>query len=376
MNDVLKKMRSICNEKIQENMYLFALLLYSFRMVFRNSLIIQFSSYTKLLVYLAVYALILPKIVFQKYNKKQLIVTGCILGLGAMAYYFNRTRNIIAIVFMLVGVKDCDLKKVAKIVFSVTAFFVCIHTFAYFYTHFANGGTLANTPFFDRSVNRSTVLCKSFNNYGAVTAFLILQYVYLTDRNKNKYIKFAVLLFLSIFFYAVGTSRTSMLISLMAALSLLLENCEPIKRKMGSFRKASFIVCVILSVSMFFADAGDPMIQKIDVLFSGRISLSALARQMYGLSLFPQVEEILNSPIILDNFVNYLGIVYGLILAGIFLVLVYYIANNHKNDWFTEYMMIVTYAWALTERYPLYVTLTLIPLVTLYNFYRDYENEE
>ena len=357
-------------------MYLFALLLYSFRMVFRNSLIIQFSSYAKLLVYLAVYALVLPKILLQKYNKKQLIVTLCILGLGATAYYFNRTRNIIAIVFMLVGIKDCDLKKVFKTVFSVTLFFVCLHTIAYFYTHFQNGGTLADIPFFDRSADRSTVLCKSYNNYGAVTSFLTLQYVYLTDRNKNKKIKFFALVCFTVFFYAVGTSRTSMLISLIASLSLLFEGSKLIKKNMVIMRKIVFIGCVILSVSMFFAPFDNPLIDKINTLFSGRIYLSATAKNRYGISLFPQVEEILNSPLMLDNFVVYLSIVYGFILTGLFLALVYYIAGNHRNDWFTEFMMIVTYVWALTERYPLYVTLTLVPLVTLYNFYRDCENEE
>ena len=376
MNDLMKRLRSICNEKVQENMYLFALLLYSFRMVFRNSLIIQFSSYAKLLVYLAVYTLVLPKIILQKYNKKQLIITACILGLGAVTYYFNRTRNIIAIVFMLVGIKDCDLKKVFKVVFSVTAFFVCIHTIAYFYTHFQNGGTLANIPFFDRGPNRSTVLCKSYNNYGAVTSFLTIQYNYLTDRNKDTYKKLFVLALISIFFYAVGTSRTSLLISLIAASALLFEKNETIKNMTKTLRRIIFFACVFLSIMMFFMDTSVPFIGKLNTLFSGRISLSGKARTAYGLSLFPQVEEMLNYPIMLDNFVVYLSIVYGFILTGLFLILVYYVADNSKSDHINEFMMIVTYIWALTERYPLYVTLTLAPIVTLFYFYKNCENEE
>ena len=377
MAKFLNKLRSICNEKVQERMYFLALFLYSFRMVFRNSLIIQFSSYAKLLIYLAIYALILPKNVLQKYNKKQLIVTGCILALGIVAYGFNRTRNILAIVFILCGIKDCDLKKAIKIVFFVTALFVGIHIFAYFYDHFYNGGTLIDIPLFDRSdERRSTVLCKSYNNFGAVTSFLTIQYIYLTDRRKNAYLKLLLLTCVSFFFYAVGTSRTSLLISLMVSFSILLEKNEKITGKMRNFRRVIFLGCVIFSILMFFMDINNPLVQRLNILLSGRIRYCVLANQTYGLSFFPQVGEMLKNPIILDNFVDYLIVVYGFALTGLFLILVYYVADNRKNDWLIEYMMIITYIWAITERYPLYVTLTVVPLVSLYNFYRDCQNEE
>lgn len=369
------KIRSYFNERIAEYFYLFAVFIYSFRMAFRNSLIIQFSSYTKLLIYLVIFALLIPKVLLQKYNRRQLIVSIIIMLLSMTAYYFNRTRNLLAIPLFLIGVKDVDIKRIVKVVFAVTMSFVIIHTAGYFVDHFRNGRTLFNIPLFDRSDNRSTVLCKSFNNYGTVTAMAIMQFVYLFNKLKKNRIVFVALIILSVFFYGIGTSRASLLVSLLSSSVLLLKDNIFVKKNNKTIVFYVFTVCVIISVSMIFMDRGNSITLLLDKLLSGRVLYSIDAREAYGISLWPQVEKLLDNPIYLDNFVVYLIMVYGMVLTALFLLLVIYLANSYGNDTVIDLLMCITYIWALTERYPEYITLTVVPIVVLYEYYKKYEKD-
>ena len=370
----MKKIHEILDEELLGKLYYVAVFIYSFRMAFRNSLIIQFSSYTKLLIYGLLFLLLIPKVILQKYNRKQIAISAIVLGFSLVAYYINRTRNLLIIPLILIGVKDCDIKRVIRMVFIATVCFVIIHTAGYFIDHFINGGTLYNIPFFVRDGNeRSTVLCKSYNNYGAITSMATIQYLFLTNRKNRRNEKTISLVLLSIFFYAIGTSRTSLIISLLVVSFLLVENNDFVTCNLKPIKLIVFIICCFFSFSMFYIKYDGGFWMFADKLLSGRISLASLAKEMYGLSLWPQIGKLLDNPIYIDNYVVYLTIVYGFLFTAVFLLCIYIINKFSENETIIDYFTIVTFFWAVTERYLAYVTLTIVPLITIYNYYRKYE---
>ena len=182
----IEKIRSFFTDKTNENLFLLGIAIYAIKVVYKNSTLIEANSYQNLFIYGGIYLLMLPKAIFQKYNRKQLIASVAIAILAVVAYRFNPTRNMLVLPLVFIGIKGCDLKKVTRIIFFCTMSFVIVNTIGYFVIHFKNGGTLFNIPWFNRGPGRSTVLCKTYNNYGAITAMTIIQYLYLTNIDNER----------------------------------------------------------------------------------------------------------------------------------------------------------------------------------------------
>ena len=148
-------------------------------------------------------------------------MTALILILGYVTYQYDPTRNMMVLPLVVVGVKDCDIKKVIKVIFVITTAFILIHTIGYFVDHYMNYHSFANLPLFSRDyAGRSTVLCKYNNSYGAIAVMGIMQYLYLCDRDKDRYKKMIVLFVLLLVFYAIGTSRTSTALGILVVLEI------------------------------------------------------------------------------------------------------------------------------------------------------------
>ena len=367
----MKYLKKIFSEKVQEYMYLIAIFIYAMKFAYKNSTLLEADSYQNFLLYSSICVLCLPKIVLQKYNRKELIASVSIFALAVLAYCFNPTRNLLALPFILVGVKDCSMRKIAKIVFAVLLSFVTVHTFGYFYLHFVEGGTLFNIPWFNRGPNRSTVLCKSYNNYGAITSMFTIVYLFLTDRENNKYFKFLTWLLLSVFFYAIGTSRTSLIVSLLSIFFLLIEKTEFINGNIRYIKYFAFAFLILFSVSMFFMDMNNDFVKLLDKLLTTRIYWAVEARKQIGISLLPNVAKLLEHDMFIDNLVVYFVIVYGVILTAVLISMVIYFAIIPKQSFFVDYMLIITFLWAVTERYPTYVLITLIPMLVMHRFYEN-----
>ena len=367
ISNIRSTIDKILNKKILDIMYLIAIFVYSIGKAFRPSALIDIPSKW---VYFITVILILPKVLLTKYNKKELLINVLIFGLCFLGYYFYRSRNLIALPFVLVGVKDVDTKKVIGVVFVATMIFVVLHTGAYFFYHFKNGGTFATLPFFEREENRSMVYCKYNNDYGSVCTMAMMQYLYLTNRDKNRFIKFIGLVLLSIFIYAIGTSRTAMIIAILLSLYLLIEHNKYCVKYLKHIKVFTFFAVVILSISMFYMNMESYAVQMLNYVLSGRIYLSSTGYQIVGLSLLPNVTLLLESGLALDNFVVFLFLHYGVLIACGVLGLCMYLCVFRKQKHITDYLAIIMFIWALTERFNYYVTLTVVPMLVMYRFYQ------
>ena len=365
---VLDDIKKVLNDRVLEIMYLIGIFLYSISKAFRPSALIDIPSKW---IYYACVVLIVPKVVLTKYNKKEIVVNILIFGLSFLGYYYFKMRNLYVLPLILIGVKNVDIKKVIKIVFIASIIFVVIHTVGYFYFHFKDGGTLSNLPLFVRGQGRSMVCCKYYNDYGSMCTMTMMQYIYLMDRNKNRLFKIVTLTLLSFVVYAIGTSRTALIIALVLILYLLIENNYLVNRYLYLIKIAVFFFVVIFSISMFYMDLDNNIVQILDKLLSGRIHLSNMGYKNIGLSLLPNVAKLSENTLAFDNFVVFLFLQYGVLIACGVLGLTMYLCVFRKQENITDYLTIVMFVWAITERFNYYVTLTVVPMIVLYNFYQN-----
>ena len=374
MNYIYKfqeSVKKILNDRLLEILYLIAVFVYSIGKAFRPSALIDIPSKY---VYFITIMFVLPKALLTKYNKKELLINILIFGLCFLGYYFYRLRNLLALPFILVGVKNSDLKKVIGVVFVATMIFVLLHTGAYFFYHFKDGGTFATLPFFDRGANRNMVYCKYNNDFGSVCTMAMMQYLYLTNRDKNRYLKFIFLISLSILVYAIGTSRTALIIALLLGLYLLIENNKLCAKYLKYIKVFTFFIVVILSISMFYMNLDNSFVQFLDKLLSGRVHLSRNGYLNIGLTLLPNVAKISENTLAFDNFVVFLFLQYGILIACGVLGLCMFLCVFRKQKNITDYLAIVMFIWALSERFNYYVTLTIVPMLVLHLFYQVESN--
>lgn len=364
---VLDDIKKILNDRVLEIMYLIGIFLYSISKAFRPSALIDIPSKW---IYYACVVLIVPKVVLTKYNKKEIVVNILIFSLTLLGYYFFKMRNLYVLPLVLIGVKNVNIKKVIKVVFVASIIFVVIHTVGYFYFHFKDGGTLVNLPLFDRGPNRSMVCCKYYNDYGSMCTMAIMQYIYLTDRNKNRLMKVIVLSLLSFVIYAIGTSRTALIIALMLIMYLLIENNNLLNSKLYLLKIIIFFFVVIISISMFYMDLDNSFVMILNNLLSGRVVLSNMGYHNIGLTLLPNVAKLSENTLAFDNFVVYIFLQYGLLIACGVLGLTMYLCVFRKHKSITDYLAIVMFIWALTERFNYYVTLTIVPMLVMHAFYQ------
>ena len=256
-------------------------------------------------------------------------------------------------------------------IFVITVTFVAIHTIGYFVEHFMNGGTWSNIPFFNRDwQTRNTVLCKDNNDYETLSSLAIMEYIYLTDRKKKWVLKMIVLGLLAFGFYAIGTSRTSLLVALLALPFLFLEKIKYFDKLLRYTTIIVFVVTVVLSVSFLFIDLNQRIPNYINWVANGRVELSQQAVERYGFSLLPQYEEFKNDPysIVVDNLVDYLILCDGIIYTVGLFVFSFYLIINVDNPLINYYIDIMC-VWCLTERFIIFVTLAFVPLLVIhYNY--------
>ena len=368
---LLESIRKKIEFKYIERLYLLGLLLYTIKVITRLSTIIDLPDSIGDLLYSLSFYLMIPKIVLNRYEKKDCIICFSILILCFFIYHYKHTSILTVIPLALAGLKGSNIRKIIRMIFVITTTFVVIHTIGYFVEHFMNGGTWSNIPFFNRDwQTRNTVLCKDNNDYETLSTLAIMEYIYITDRNKKWFLKMIVLGLLAFGFYAIGTSRTSFLMTFMALPFLFLEKIKFFDKFLRYTTIIVFVATVVLSISFLFVDLNQRIPGRINWFANGRIELSQQAVERYGFSLLPQYEEFKNDPysIVVDNLVDYLilcdGIIYtaGLFIFSFFMIL-------RVEDPLINYYIDIMCVWCLTERFILFVTLAFVPLLVIhYNY--------
>lgn len=378
-NKIKKTINEIDINKVLEFLFVFGVLVYTFLKVFDYSQIVDFSSKQRSFLRAVTLLCVLPKAVLQKKNKKELIIAISIEGFAIASYIFSSSLRMLILPTMLIGMKDTDIKQLIKYIFYITIAGVVIHIIGFTYVYCLENGTINGMLHLDKHLAKNVVLYTENNFFSERAALAAAEYVYITNRDDNRYIKFFALLIYALFILLISQSWASVAIIVLVALFLLIEKISFIVKNIEVFKYVTFIISFVLSILVLF---GGNLIETSSIVFfinkavSGRIYACSLARNIIGLSLLPQTFEfeklILTMPV--DNALSGIVLRWGIIFTIPYLVFVYYFAVKCKHDSITNYYIVLLALWYITEVYPIELLSMPLLLIMFSNIYR-FNNE-
>ena len=375
---LLKNMRDKYRNSVCFLFYI-GIFIFSFSRIYQYSLLFDFDSSIKSIIRILSFVLMIPKIVLQQYDKKDypmiiglfLLSFLCILGGG--------DNNIILIPTVLVGMKDIDIKKVITIIFYVTLSALIIHLIAFVIDYGINNKNILTMFHFSSKIVKNTIMYRDNNMYAIRFACCLLQYVYLTNRDKNRIAKTIILFVLSLFVFSISQSRTSFIISILIIMFIIIENNKLFNRILIPLRNLTCVFSIIASLLLVVIgnNASNSFFNKINNLLSGRPSIYSKAVNHIGISLFPNIEEFNNiskefgSYSIPDN--SYISIIlkWGIIISLLLAIIsfVFIIKTSHSN--IINYYLVVIFIWFIAEYISMEIVMYIAPLLCSNVYYSN-----
>lgn len=378
-NKIKKTINEIDINKVLEFLFVFGVLVYTFLKVFDYSQIVDFSSKQRSFLRAVTLLCILPKAVLQKKNKKELIIAISIEGFAIASYIFSSSLRMLILPTMLIGMKDTDIKQLIKYIFYITIAGVVIHIIGFTYVYCLENGTINGMLHLDKHLAKNVVLYTENNFFSERAALAAAEYVYITNRDDNRYIKFFALLIYALFILLISQSWASVAIIVLVSLYMLIEKCNIVINNIVLYK--NFVLIFVFVLSIFILFCGNianniSILSLINKAISNRMYWCTLAKDTIGLSLLPQTFEfeklILTMPV--DNALSGIVLRWGIIFTIPYLVFVYYFAVKCKHDSITNYYIALLALWYITEVYPIELLSMPLLLIMFSNIYR-FNNE-
>lgn len=372
-----KYFNSIFKDKTIETMYIISVLLFTFKTEVSNSALIDLNPFTSRIIYLLVLLFAMPKIVAQIYTKKDICMFVLLFFLAIVCVIYSKTYNLLLIPVIIIGTKNSNIKMLVKIILYLTLTIVFIHTIAYFINSINEGINFLSLFTFKREEYRPTIMFKSHNDYGFLATSSIMQYIYITDRNKRRIIKTIFLVLYSIIIYSLGQSNTSLIISLFSIIYLFFEEFPFFNKNILLFEIMSFAFSLFFSLLFPFINPKIGIVSIIDKLLTSRIWFGYSIKKFLQISFIPQpliFEETL--PFYVDNLYLHFLYKWGIVLFIIILFIVVYLCFFQKNSSIINYFSAILFMWCIMENYPKLITVTFVPLALFNNYFANISGEK
>lgn len=371
-NELIKK---IDIDKSLELLFVFGVLVYTFLKVFDYSQIIDFTSKQRSFLRAVTLLCILPKAIFQNKNKKELYIALCLEFFALLSYVFSKSLRMLILPTMLIGMKDTNIKQLIRYIFYITISAVVIHIIGFSYVYFMENKTFVGLLHINKYLSKNVVLYNENNFFSERAALAAIEYIYITDRNSNRYIKLFAILAYSVFILLISQSWASVAIIIFASLYLIIENNSSLVKNINIYKYLFLMFSLLLSIIILFGGSlleNNIILSIINKLLSGRIYWCTLAKDTIGLSLLPQTFEfeklILIMPV--DNALSGIVLRWGVLFAIVYLFFVYYFAVKCKHDDITNHYIILLSLWYITEVYPIELLSMPLLLIMFSNIYR------
>lgn len=385
MNNLIKdKVEDIRNSKLLEYSFLLGILVFSFSRVYQYSLILDLNSTFKTVLRLLSFVLLLPKVILQKYDKKDLPMVIALYVFTIICICFSNDKNMIIIPTLLIGCKDMDMKKVVKVIFVVTLSAVIIHGIWFMVDYTLKNNNFISMFHISGSIVKNTVMYRDNNMYAIRFVCCMMQYVYITNRERNRYIKALILFVLSIFMLFITQSRTSVIIALLIVLYLVFENMinDRISKTIVYISISLGILSSILLTIIGSFSLDNNVAYFFGKLLSGRPTIFNKAVNYIGINLLPSIDEFKNISstfgryTLPDNSYISLFIKWGLLIFIILCVFVYVLVVKNNNEKITNYYIGIMAIWFIVEYISIEYVMYIVPLLVVNNYFRSIERKD
>lgn len=367
----INKFRKIFREsKYSELLYLIAITSYSFLMCFSSSEIIKIPNLLKISLYLISLLFSLPKVLSQNYTKNELIICSLMYIFTLIYSISNHSIMLFIIPSLLIGVKNSNTKTIAKIVLIICMSFIIIHTISFTIYYLKNIGTISTYLRFHRDVQANHMHSYNHNRYGMRWVCSYISYLFLTNRDNKRYVKGIILTFLSIFVFALCQSKACFIIMLGLCFYVFIEKYKLFDKFVQIIKWASLIFSLSYSFIIQFLDLNNPFVALLNKITTTRVELAIANRINLGIHFFvSNFNQNSYANYTKDNLILEYELEYGLFFVICLTLFIIYICFMHKNNTFNNFVISLMFIMALSQRTPRHITLTLIPLLIMHNYF-------
>lgn len=321
------------------------------------------------LITIASFIVYIFKVFGESYTKKELLLIIILTIYAGISYLYSHNLLVVINVFVIIAMKNIDIKKLIKclFVYRLIGFLMVISLTLI--------GVLPNSEkyLFVNGVN-TFVIRQSLGffhpNLLALYFFVLISMVIYGCFEKIRCPHYILLVILTIVIYNICYSRSGLLCTLfLITVSFAIKYFKKIHKLI--LNRITYILPIILAlvfvlISMFYID--NFILEKINSLLSGRLYLSNVFIENYGLSFFGIMMEntyyIDSSRVIIDSgYVHYL-LNYG-ILGFTLLMYVMYLCSKYflKNNKLLEFVIFTSFSlYCMTEK-ELLICLLNFPLL-------------
>lgn len=306
------------------------------------------------------------RMIFQKYSKKQLIIT---IISGVISLYAGIATKEYVILYLYLSIfssQNIELRKIIKTSFGVIFTLLGICTIVYSINYLI-GNEVPITYRNDGSARYSFYLNHP-NMYAGIVLWLSAMVLYLKyDTINIKY--YVVIIGINILTYILTDSRTSFLAFV---LLMVLYYVSKVIKGENKFYKAiakySAIVISIITISfsvIYLLDKNNYIISKINDLFSQRVFLLASAIEKFGISVLPRNLDLTEKirwesgairELYIDSIYARVFIKYGLVYLLYYLYLCTSLINKNTTNKEIPFVMLFAII-GMMEKYVIFPTI-------------------
>lgn len=291
------------------------------------------------LVTLISLGLILFKILFlDRYSFSNIISISMFISVIFIAAFVSKYKNLIYLAFMIIGAKNIQFKKIAKVYLWIIVTITILAMIA------ARLNLIENIIYYRNGLPRYSFGSVYCTDFAAHIFYIVLCYFYIKDNNLS-YFNILVFALLGWFVsYYCGARLDSLCIFLLCIFLVYLK----IKKKkfnkngIGFIWKFILIFSIPISaiISILFTNMYNPtdnMFYKLNILLSNRLKYGKMGIYNYGFSLFGQqvvmkgnggTTKFIENYFFIDSSYLLIALRYGVVVLSIFCI--YFIFLNRR----------------------------------------------
>lgn len=356
-------------------MFYVGFIVYAFIDLFQYTQLVNFTSSIKSVLRLISMFFLLPKIVFQDYDNKLARLSLLLVSLTVVSILLGGDKSLLLVPIILLGIKDIKIKKIIYLLFAITLLCITSHCVVFIIKYVIENNNFINMFHISGVTEKNKIMLYDNNMWAIRFTYCMMQYMYLTDRNKNRFIKTFVMIVLSIFMLLISQSRASFIICLLLIMYMVFENVNFFKKNIVIIRNAMIIFgfvssMIFIMMPMFTND----LFSKVIAYLSGRPIIYNKAYNYIGLNIFPSINrfndisKVFGAYMMPDNSYISVFLKWGLLLSVIMFVLTYFFINKNKNEEIVDYYIAVLAIWFIVEFISMDFVVYFIPLIIIHNY--------
>lgn len=373
----------IKNSSIIDILFYIGVGIFAFSRVYEYSTLIELTKSIKSVLRILSFGFLLPKVVFQDYDKKDIPMVLMLYVYTIVCICFSKDKNTIILPTLLVGCKGINIRKVINIIFTVLLSALVIHCVAFMVVYTKTNGDFLSMFHLSSHPVKNIILYRDNNMYGFRFACCTMLYIYLTDRNKDRYLKSLILFLLSIFMLLLCQSRTSFIMIVMAIGYLLFENNIFNKLNMNVVKYVVVVLSIIISFMLPIIGSNKEifLFGKINILLSNRPAIYNTAINVLGIHLLPNIKNFDNVSNMVGSYTrpdnSYISTLlrWGIILTVLIALITYLLIRKEKDKLNNYYICIMAICFIVeyaSIRYMLYA----LPLIVSNSYFNNIKQEK